>query len=195
MQKLIFNTLFILAGITSSAQTGYKDSISLFLKKYVNDHQVILGANKKFFRFFPVDEQYRVAARFTPAKDSSWFEIPTSSGKNKKYRKYGWLNFTINGQKQRLAVYQSQFLEQYNKYWDYLFLPFKDATNGKETYEGGRYLDLKTTDIKNSWIIIDFNKAYNPYCAYGSGTYSCPLPPKENHLNTAIKAGEEAFVK
>jgi uncharacterized protein (DUF1684 family) len=80
------------------------------------------------------------------------------------------------------------------KYKNYLFVPFKDMTNGKETYGGGRYLDLETTDIQNDSVILDFNKAYNPYCAYSNG-YSCPIPPKENHLAVSIEAGEKTFGK
>ena len=195
MKRLVLNLLLIVIASGAAAQTGYKDSLELFLKNYVKEHEVVAEDDKKYFRFFPVDEQYRVIAGFTPATDTTWFEIPTSSGKNKKYRLYGWLHFSINGQKQQIALYQSQFLAQYNQYWDYLFLPFKDLTNGKETYETGRYLDLKTTDIKNKKLLLDFNKAYNPYCAYVAKGYSCPIPPKENHLDVAIKAGEQKFAK
>jgi uncharacterized protein (DUF1684 family) len=77
------------------------------------------------------------------------------------------------------------------QYKDYLYLPFKDFTNGESTYGGGRYLDFKMSDIQeNQTIIIDFNKAYNPYCAYSDG-YSCPIPPSENHLQVFIEAGEK----
>ncbi|ANH81918.1 hypothetical protein A8C56_13905 [Niabella ginsenosidivorans] len=195
MKKEILIFLFTLIAGAAAAQTTYRDSLERFLKNYVKEHQVVPEVDKKYFRFFPVDEQYRVVADFTPATDTAWFEIPTSSGKNKKYRAYGRLHFSINGQQLELTVYQSHFLMQYNQYWNYLFLPFKDATNGKETYETGRYLDLKTTDIKNNRLTLDFNKAYNPYCAYVATGYSCPVPPKENHLPVAIKAGEQKFAK
>jgi len=79
------------------------------------------------------------------------------------------------------------------EYKNYLFLPFTDATTGVETYESGRYIDLQTGDIKNNQVVIDFNKAYNPYCAYVSGVYNCPIPPRENHLPVAILAGEKRF--
>ena len=78
------------------------------------------------------------------------------------------------------------------EYEDYLFIPFNDLTNGNETYDGGRYLDLKTTS--ESTIVIDFNKAYNPYCAYND-KYSCPIPPRENDLPIEIKAGILTFGK
>jgi uncharacterized protein len=80
-----------------------------------------------------------------------------------------------------------------DQYKNYLFLPFTDATTGIETYESGRYIDLQINDIKNNEVLIDFNKAYNPYCAYVSGVYNCPVPPKENHLIVAILAGEKIY--
>lgn len=190
---LYLAALFI--ATTARTQNSYKDSIDHFITDYVKQHQVVTGENKQYFRFFPADEQYRVAAHFQKEAKSDWFSIPTSSGKTKQYRIYGWLLFTLNGTAQKLAVYQSQFLLQKEEYSDYLFLPFKDATNGRESYETGRYLDLKTTDIKKDTVILDFNKAYNPYCAYVSSGYSCPIPPGENHLKIAINAGEKQFAR
>ena len=80
------------------------------------------------------------------------------------------------------------------QYRDYLFIPFKDLTNEDATYGGGRYIDAKTTDITSGEMILDFNKSYNPYCAF-SDAYSCPIPPDENHLNIKIEAGEQEFAK
>ena len=75
-----------------------------------------------------------------------------------------------------------------------LFLPFKDKTNANGSYGGGRYIDIKISDIENGKVILDFNKAYNPWCAYSDG-YSCPIPPKENHLKIAVTAGEKEYGK
>jgi uncharacterized protein (DUF1684 family) len=72
---------------------------------------------------------------------------------------------------------------------------FYRCTSGEETYESGRYIDLEIKDITNENVLIDFNKAYNPYCAYVSGKYNCPIPPAENRLTVAIRAGEKAFRK
>jgi hypothetical protein len=80
------------------------------------------------------------------------------------------------------------------EYRDYLFLPFKDATSGQETYGGGRYLDLRTGDIQNGQVMLDFNRSYNPYCAFKEG-YPCPIPPKNNVLSVSIEAGEKAYSK
>ena len=145
-------------------------------------------------QFFTIDETYKVKATFEYVKNAPWFALPTSSGKTKMYRQYGKLTFELNSQIQTLYVYQSQDLIQNPQYADHLFLPFTDATTGKESYETGRYIDLKIDDIKNNKVAIDFNKAYNPYCAYVSG-YSCPIPPKENRLKIAIKAGEKKYRK
>jgi uncharacterized protein (DUF1684 family) len=90
-------------------------------------------------------------------------------------------------------VYQSEELMKLPDYADYLFLPFTDATSGEESYANGRYIDLRIKDIGNNQYTIDFNKAYNPYCAYVSGKYNCPIPPAENNLAVAIRAGEMKF--
>ena len=79
---------------------------------------------------------------------------------------------------------------QQEKYRDYLFLPFTDNTNGEQTYTGGRYIDLSIPD--GDTIVVDFNKAYNPYCAYNK-KYSCPIVPSVNNLDTEIRAGVKAF--
>ena len=92
----------------------------------------------------------------------------------------------------KLSVYQSQKLITRTEYKNHLFVPFTDGTTYTESYGGGRYLDLLQTDIKDGKIELDFNKCYNPYCAYAGG-YSCPIPPNENKLNIPIKAGEQLF--
>jgi uncharacterized protein (DUF1684 family) len=81
------------------------------------------------------------------------------------------------------------------EYKDHLFLPFTDLTSGEETYTAGRYIDLSFEDIIDNKVVIDFNKAYNPYCAYVSGKYNCPIPPRENTLSVAILAGEKNYGK
>jgi uncharacterized protein (DUF1684 family) len=108
---------------------------------------------------------------------------------------YGIIHFTINDTSVALNIYQSQDLMVTQQYRDHLFIPFTDATSGEETYESGRYIDLEINDIKNDKLLIDFNKAYNPYCAYVSGKFNCPVPPPENRLVVAIRAGEKAFKK
>jgi uncharacterized protein (DUF1684 family) len=116
----------------------------------------------------------------------------TTTSRLAKYVKYGEATFKLDGKEDQLNIYQSLSLREKPAYKDYLFLPFTDETSGKESYSGGRYIDL--TIPKGNKIIIDFNKAYNPYCAYNH-KYSCPIPPKGNHLNIAIKAGVKRYQK
>ena len=110
------------------------------------------------------------------------------------YRKYGIARFTLDNKKLELSIYQNQKLMTSLEYAEHLFLPFNDTSNGKSTYEGGRFIDLEIPSEGSQTIVIDFNKAYNPYCAYNH-KYSCPIPPAENYLQVAISAGVKAYGK
>jgi uncharacterized protein (DUF1684 family) len=191
--RLLFFVVLISLG--AKAQQSYKDSVQAYIDNYTLNHGVVKGTDKQYLQFFDVDEKARVTARFEPVKNTGWFSMPTSSGRTKMYRQYGKLSFIYEGAPQVLYVYQSQALLQDPQHADHLFLPFTDITTGKESYETGRYVDLSISGIKNNQITIDFNKAYNPYCAYVSGIYSCPIPPKENQLKIAIRAGEKKYLK
>lgn len=140
--------------------------------------------------FFSPDTTYRVMAKFTRTPEALPFLMPTTTERQSEEVVYGVVEFTLNGRSHMLEVYQNQELKQQEQYRDYLFLPFADLTNGEETYGGGRYLDLSIPEGDS--ILIDFNKAYNPYCAYNP-KYSCPLVPKQNRLDIAIKAGVKTF--
>jgi hypothetical protein len=145
----------------------------------------------KRLNFFPINAAYRVTARFVRTADEAKFDMPTSNPqKQKRHVKYGELHFTLRGRKLVLNVYQNEALSQQEKYKDYLFLPFNDATNGQTTYGGGRYIDLKIP--AGDTITLDFNRAYQPNCAYDhtTGRWSCPIPPRENRLKVAVLAGE-----
>jgi len=191
--KNFFAIITLLFSSVCLAQTSYEDSLRTFIKSYVQNHEVVKGHDKDHMQFYPVDKGYRVTADFKPAVNSNWLSFKTSGAKNKIFKLYGTLSFRLNNQPHRLNVYQSQELMLDESYKNYLFLPFTDSTSGDETYISGRYLDLTTSDIKNNKVILDFNKTYNPYCAYVNGTYNCPIPPKENALAVAIRAGEKAF--
>ena len=193
--RIIYCILFLFVVIPTMAQTSYKDSLNLYLENYVAKHEVVKGKDKEHLSFYDVDGQYRVMANFTATENSPWFEMPTSGKMKKLFRIYGVVKFKIGNANLQLNLYKSQSLMQDPAYADYLFLPFTDATSGIESYAGGRYIDLKTSDIIDGKIVIDFNKAYNPYCAYVLGVYNCPIPPKENNLNVAIRAGEKDFPK
>jgi uncharacterized protein len=195
MKKNILIPLALFACRLSFAQSGYQDSLQLYLDKYVKDHEVVKEADKKYIRFFPIDETYRVKAKFERAKENNWFVIPTTGKERKFYRVYGTVSFTLQGTPLKLNLYQAQNLMADPEYKDYLLLLFTDETSGTDSYEGGRYLDFTVKDIKNNELLIDFNKAYNPYCAYEKDKYNCPIPPKENALPVAIKAGEKTYSK
>jgi len=195
MKKIFLFQLFFLFTVVCFAQSSYNDSIQNYFKNYVDSHQVVKGHDREHLHFFDVDPKYRVVAKIEKTQTAQWFEMPTSGKIKKIFRVYGVLSFAINDTLVRMNLYQSQGLMGNDQYKNYLFLPFTDATTGLETYESGRYIDLETTDIKNNEIVVDFNKAYNPYCAYVSGVYNCPVPPRENHLVVAIRAGEKAYSK
>ncbi|MGA9212423.1 DUF1684 domain-containing protein, partial [Kaistella sp.] len=143
--------------------------------------------NFKEHPFFPINLKYRVTAKFIKTENTVPFELPTSSGKTRTYQEFGKAIFVLDGKELILTLYQNLALIKNKKYKDYLFLPFRDATNGIETYGGGKYLDLKIP--KNDIIILDFNKSYHPFCAYNALDYNCPIVPKENFLPIRIEAG------
>lgn len=140
--------------------------------------------------FFAPDTTYIVEARFVRTPESLPFLMPTTTDRKSKEVVYGIVHFELNGKNRQLEVYQNQELMQQEEFRDYLFLPFTDDTNDKETYAGGRYIDLRIPD--SDVIKIDFNKAYNPYCAYNK-KYSCPIVPSVNALDTEVRAGVKAF--
>lgn len=136
--------------------------------------------------YYSPDPGYRVKARLIPIEEKRIVDMPTNDGKTKEYREFALAEFELNGQINQLMVYELPA----GPYKGKLFIPFADATSDFETYAGGRYLDPE--DPAGDSIILDFNLAYNPYCAYDEG-YSCPLPPPANLLDIPIKAGEKTY--
>ena len=194
--RIVFFISYILISSFVFAQSKtYKDSIESYFRKYVKEHGVVTGKDKEFMSFFPVNERFRMSCGFERTMNSPWFRMESSGAIKKNYRVYGIIHFTINDTAVTLNVYQSQDLMASSQYKDHLFIPFTDATSGQETYESGRYIDLEIKDITNDKVMVDFNKAYNPYCAYVSGKFNCPIPPAENRLAVAITAGEKSFGK
>ncbi|MBC8155025.1 MAG: DUF1684 domain-containing protein [Bacteroidetes bacterium] len=145
-------------------------------------------------RFYAPDIRYRVEATVQRTPEAEPFEMPTYSGKTQSHVKYAVLTFSLNSQSLTLDLFRNLTLGRLPQYRDYLFLPFKDATTGTATYGGGRYLDLRLGEIRDGKLMLDFNKAYNPYCAYADG-YSCPIPPKANELPVPVEAGEKKWGK
>ena len=133
-----------------------------------------------------------VTAKFVRTVDEQPFKMKTTTDRLPEYVKYGELIFDLKGKPFKLNIYQNQDLIKKEGFEDYLFLPFLDNTNGEESYGGGRYIDMRIPD--GDTIIVDFNSAYNPYCAYNE-KYSCPIVPRENYLDTEVRAGVKAFKK
>jgi len=138
--------------------------------------------------YFPFDATYRVNATLIPEAHPGIFRVQTTTGDHKEYTRAGRLEFEINGQKLCLTAFMPPADEPLHG--NRLFVPFRDKTSGKESYGAGRYLDLNKRE--SNQYVLDFNRAYNPYCAY-SPYYSCPLPPGENTLPIEIRAGEKVF--
>ena len=136
--------------------------------------------------FFEIDTAFYIIAEFKKAKRQKAFGMKTTTDRKPLYKLYGVATFRIDGETYQLNIYQNQKLKKNKEYKNYLFLPFTDLTGGEGTYPGGRFIDLQIPE--GDLIIIDFNKAYNPLCAYNH-KYSCPIPPPENFVKTRIEAG------
>lgn len=191
----IIGFVLLLTHSCTGQNDSYADSLLAWRQRYINGHEVVKDNDRLNLHFFPVDKKYCIPARFEKIHEAPWFSMETSGKIKKLFRVYGILHFTINDTAQKLHIYQPQRQWQESSYDGYLFIPFTDKTTGEETYETGRYIDLFINDLEAPVIFLDFNKAYNPYCAYISNKYNCPLPPKENDLPVAIKAGEIKFGK
>lgn len=195
MKRLVFLLMFIFVVQVALAQKDpYKQNIIAWQQNYMAKHEVVKGKDKKYFRFFPIDARYFVMADLERIIDTVGFKMRRSDGSQQHFFKYGALKFTVMGKSCRLFVYQSEDLMSTEKYKDYLFVPFTDKTTGNGSYPSGRYLEFFSSDLQGNKLKLDFNGAYNPYCAYANG-FHCPIPPKENALPIAIRAGEMNFAK
>ena len=137
--------------------------------------------------FFEIDTNFYVIATLALTPNDSMFKMKTTTTRLPEYRRYAVATFTINGENYKLNIYESLQLKTIDEYKNHLFLPFKDLTTGNQTYGGGRFIDLEKTEGQTT-IIIDFNRAYNPLCAYNE-RYSCPIVPVENFIEVEILAG------
>ena len=163
--------------------SDFKDASKSPLKK--KDRKDFKGLD-----FFKVDSSFVVQATLSRTKDEKPFKMKTTTDRLPEYIKYGEITFDLKGESFKLSIYQNKDLMKDDGFEDYLFLPFLDDTNGDESYGGGRYIDLR---IPNGEIMtVDFNTAYNPYCAYNE-EYSCPIVPRENYVDVEVRAGVKAF--
>lgn len=134
-------------------------------------------------QYYPYNPEMRLHLPLNTGMAHDILEMDTTSGDKRTYRREGSITFQVEGQEAVLYLYSSEGSHG-------LFLPFRDATSGKESYGGGRYLDTMLN--ADGTVLVDFNYAYNPYCAYND-SWICPIPPAENWLALPIRAGEKAW--
>lgn len=191
MRKLLIFFLFT-SSLTFSQHT--KDEVVAY-QKNLNTEYLTPGKSPlkeeeiavfKGLNFYEYTSNFVVNAVLEKLDNQKAFQMPTSSGRTQNYIRYGILKFSINEQPFQLEVYQNLCLMTKEGYEKYLFLPFIDLTSGNETYGAGRYLDFEIPETPH--VILDFNKAYHPYCAYTTG-YSCPITPDVNFLDVKVNAG------
>ncbi|MEP6902118.1 MAG: DUF1684 domain-containing protein [Actinomycetota bacterium] len=192
---LLFSFVCFAKAQTTDNATGVKRFREIRDKSFRNANETPL-LNEDFLKFkgleyFDTDEKFAVKAKLEKTSDAQIFMMPTSIGTTRKYFKYGVLTFELGGKSFSLTAFQSEIEAKKTDHQGTLFVPFRDLTNGTETYGAGRYLNIKIPS--EGVVFLDFNFAYNPSCAYGSESFSCPIPPKENFLQTEIKAGEKTF--
>jgi uncharacterized protein (DUF1684 family) len=199
----IFLTIFILAALALviySFNAGlspeeYKAQLAkereekdLFMR---NSEESPFAKHEEKFKglaYFEADLNYKVNAKLVEIPSKKMMLLGTSSGEEERYLEYAFAEFELNGKQNRLLILE---LVAPGATKGTLFLAFADNTSANETYGAGRYLDIKKVPGSTS-VVLDFNKAYNPYCAYNDN-FSCPFPPKENFLNIAIYAGEKVY--
>lgn len=180
---------------TVSNENALKESAEA--QKKLDDHytnpetSILLKRHQETFtglNFYPLNAKYIVNARFVRTPNEKPFKMQTTTKRLPEFVKYGEAHFTLEGKEFMLNLYKPT--EKPESGEEYLFLPFTDLTSGDGSYGGGRYLDFELP--KGDSMVIDFNKAYNPYCAYNP-KYSCPIPPEENDLLIRIEAGVMDF--
>lgn len=163
----------------------FKDATKSPLKD--KDRKKFIGLD-----FFAFDSIYVVEAKLTRTPDEKPFKMKTTTDRLPNYVKFGVISFELKGKTHELNIYQNLDLLKKEGYEDYLFLPFLDNSNGETSYGGGRYVEARIPE--GDIITINFNEAYNPYCAYNE-KYSCPIVPRENYLNVKVEAGVMVFNK
>lgn len=131
--------------------------------------------------YFPENSELRLEIPVQPFQEQEKLQLPTSTGDVKTYTRYGRFAFQVEGERAELTLFGSPHG---------FFLLFIDVLAGQETYGAGRYLDPE--QLPNGSFLIDFNLAYNPYCAYNE-MWNCPIPPAENRLTVPVRAGEKIF--
>ncbi|MFK7926279.1 MAG: DUF1684 domain-containing protein [Bacteroidia bacterium] len=190
----VIGAIFLIIIITDQL-TNHPTAYSQSLEKqraqkdlqFTNDPQGPIPIERKAefegLKYFSINEEYRLDANFVSNTSPDTLKLMTTTGEIREMIEAGKIQFQLHGLNHELIAYR--YLEPGNSAF---FVPFKDLTSGVATYGGGRYLDIPSEEP----IVLDFNRAYNPYCVYNE-TFSCPLPPRENTLSVEVRAGEVKF--
>lgn len=199
MRNIIIGGALLLCLMTKAQECSKENAVAFqekMNKEYANPEESPLTKEDiktfKSLEFYPIDTDFCVEARLVTTPNEKPFYMQTTTSRKPRYRKYGELHFTLKGKEVKLDVFQSMDMMKMEEYKDYLFLPFTDLTSGNGSYGGGRYVDLKIP--AGNTLTIDFNTAYNPYCAYNH-SFSCPVPPEQNDILVEIKAGVKEYKK
>jgi uncharacterized protein len=205
-QSTLLELILVMLTFTGVSQTIVDSSIVRYTEeigKYRNGKNIKLMYGEstpllpeqlkdfKGLKYFEPYLKYKVEGKLVKDDKQDIVLMKTSTEREPAYVRYGVVYFKIDTFDLKLAVFQNKKMLDLSQDTNLLFVPFRDGTNGKETYGGGRYFDCEIPLTGNT-ILLDFNKAYNPYCAYNP-RFSCVIPPEENRLKIGIEAGEKVF--
>ena len=184
------HVIFLFLGLMMFQKTvfsqDFESELRIHREKYMEETHGRFPDQKQ--DFYPASFTFRCDATYKKPRKPKTISVPTSGVKIKDFTEYALVTFIVDGKKYKIMTYrQSPVLPLYK---NLVFVPFKDLSAPKETYGGGRYMDMDINDFKDGKVIIDFNRAYNPYCAFSDG-WNCPIPPDQNHLKVKIEAGEK----
>ena len=180
----IFGIIFYSLSGSESYVDTIKKQRETFLKNLMNENDSPIASIKDFsgIKYFEADKHFIVDADFKAESAGQGMILMTDSTQT-EIKKAGTATFSLDGKMFTVNIYDED---------EYLLFPFRDLTSGKETYGGGRFINIPKDKLKGDKLEIDFNNAHNFYCAYNE-SFICPIPPKENLINTEIKAGEKKY--
>ena len=184
LKEAVFNDSSYKAGIKKERQ---EKNLS-----FRSSNSPLVEADRPTFdslRYYAPDIIYQVIADYEEFSQPETVQMPMNTGGSEPYLRFAKATFNLEGQQNTLILYL-----RVNTTDSSLFVPFSDKTNGVETYEGGRFLDIPKPEPGTTQVTLDFNKAYNPFCVYNYN-YTCPLPPPSNRLTVSVKAGEKSYTK
>jgi uncharacterized protein (DUF1684 family) len=190
----VFIVILFYSFMGSQDDAAYIEEINKARKEHLHflktsaDSPIKDKENFKGLQYYEPDLKYKVIADLEPIESKKVVVLSTNDGKEQRYIEYAYAAFNLDNVRNRLLILEGIDMGPIR---GKLFLAFGDETSAIETYGSGRYLDVNKIP-GSSTIVLDFNKAFNPYCAYND-TYSCPLPPAENLLKIPIKAGEKSY--